>query len=80
MSAHDLPENVLEAVWNAIDVAEHFAAGFVDALQNPPDNRSHWPLDRIANVDAPEVLAAAFTAWMNACVAAYQPPKPIDAP
>lgn len=80
MSAPDLPDNVLEAAWNAIDVAEQFAAGFLDALQNPPDGRDFWPLARIAHEASADALALAFAAWMNACAAAYQPPKSISAP
>jgi hypothetical protein len=75
MSGQELPDAVLDATWGAIDVAERFVAGFVDALQNPPDTRSDWPIERIAAEADPSALAMALGAWLNACAAAYQPPK-----
>lgn len=75
MSGQELPDAVLDAVWDAIDVAEHFVAGFVDALQNPPDTRSDWPIERISAEADPSALAMALAAWLNACAAAYQPPQ-----
>ena len=75
MNGQELPDAVLYAAWAAIDVVEHFAAGFVDALQNPLDGRSDWPIERIAAEADPSALAMALAAWLNACAAVYQPPK-----
>jgi hypothetical protein len=75
MSGQELPDAVLDAAWDAIDVAEHLVAGFVDALQNPPNAGSDWPIERIAAEANPSALAMALAAWLNACAAVYQPPK-----
>jgi len=79
MSAPDpnapLPDNVLSAVWTAVDVAEKFSFAFVDTLRNAPPNNSDLSLSRIVHEASPDALAYAFAAWMNACTAAYQPPK-----
>lgn len=84
MSALDpnatLSDDEKRAIWNAIDAAHHMAAGFDDSLQNPPDERTHWPIASILHEADSNALAIAFAAWMNACAAVYQPPKAGDAP
>lgn len=80
LSSRELPDAVLEAAWDAIDVVEHFSAAFVDALNNPIDGRPDWPIERIAAEADPNALAVAFAAWLNACAAVYQHPKATATP
>ena len=71
-----LPLSVLGAVWRATDIAEHFSFAFIDSLREGHQSRSGVPLARIVSGASPDALAYALAAWINACTAAYQPPKP----